>query len=154
VKTFSAAQRQGEDMKTRSIHGLLIAPLACVALVAMPVRAADPNAKAVAAATGERGTAVVNTERALGSKTASGERYDPHQLTAGHPALPFGTELMVKNPKTHKSVVVRVNDRAPPAKGRVLDLSPAAAKALGLRGAHSAEVTIEVVAPAPKSRKG
>jgi len=133
---------------------LWAACLSGLALIGMAAHAAGPSAKAVAAAAGERGMAVVNTERALGSKTASGERYDPHQLTAAHRTLPFGTELMVKNPKTHKSVVVRVNDRAATAKSSILDISPAAAKALGLRGAQSAEVTIEVVTPAPRGVKG
>jgi rare lipoprotein A len=143
-------------MMTRSNFHLPLLLLCAMAWASLPARAADATAMAVAAAGGERGTAVVNTDRALGSKTASGERYDPQQLTAAHRNLPFGTELMVKNPKTHKSVVVRVNDRASAAgaNARVLDLSPAAAKALGLRGAHSAEVTIEVVTPAPKPRKG
>jgi rare lipoprotein A len=141
-------------MGIRSIRGLWAAPLCGLAMLAMAAQAAGPTGKAVAAAAGERGTAVVSTERALGSKTASGERYDPHQLTAAHRTLPFGTELMVKNPKTHKSVVVRVNDRAAAAKSSILDISPAAAKALGLRGAQSAEVTIEVVTPAPKGGKG
>jgi rare lipoprotein A len=141
-------------MNTRSIRALLVAPACCMALLAASAQAADPAAKAVAAASGERGLAVVKTERALGSKTASGERYDPHQLTVAHRTLPFGTELMVKNPKTHKSVVVRVNDRTPASGGRILDLSPAAAKALGLRGAHSAEVTVEVITPTAKSSKG
>lgn len=141
-------------MDTRSIRALwAVLPLVCLSALGASAHAAGPAGKAVAAATGERGMAVVNTERALGSKTASGERYDPHQLTAAHRTLPFGTELMVKNPKTHKSVVVRVNDRAAAAKASILDILPAAAKALGLRGAQSAEVTIEVVTPAGKGGK-
>lgn len=139
-------------MSIRWVFGSWLAPLCVGVLAAVSAQAADRNAKAVLAAGGERGVAVVNTERALGSKTASGERYDPQQLTAAHRSLPFGTELIVKNPKTHKSVVVRVNDRALKANGGILDLSPAAAKALGLRGAHSAEVTIEVINPNPATR--
>jgi rare lipoprotein A len=138
-------------MMTRSIRRLLAAPACCVAFVGMPTLAADPGAKAIAAAWGERGVAVVYAERALGSKTASGERYDPHKLTVAHRTLPFGTELMVKNPKSHKSIFVRVNDRTAAANGQILELSPAAARALGLRGANAAEVSIEVVTPAPKS---
>lgn len=141
-------------MNIRSMHALLVLPVCCMALLGTPTLAAGPAAQAVGAASGERGVAVVSTDRALGSKTASGERYDPLKLTAAHRTLPFGTELMVKNPKTHKSVVVRVIDRAPATGGRILDLSPAAAKALGLRGASSAEVTVEVIPAVGKAGKG
>jgi rare lipoprotein A len=65
-------------------------------------------------------------------KTASGERFDPNQLTAAHRTLPFGTLVKVTNLDNGRHVVVRINDRGPFKKGRVLDLSPAAARA-GLR---------------------
>ena len=69
-----------------------------------------------------------------GRRTASGERYDMHELTAAHRTLPFGTRLEVRNPRNGRSVVVRVTDRGPFAKNRILDLSYAAAKELGLVG--------------------
>jgi rare lipoprotein A len=69
---------------------------------------------------------------ALTSKTASGERMNPAKLTAAHKTLPFGTKLRVTNPKNGKSVVVRINDRGPFIKGRVLDLSKAAAQKIGI----------------------
>ena len=69
---------------------------------------------------------------ALTSRTASGERMNPSKLTAAHKTLPFGTRLRVTNPRNGKSVVVRVNDRGPFVKGRVLDLSKAAASQIGL----------------------
>ena len=69
---------------------------------------------------------------ALTSRTASGERMNPAKLTAAHKTLPFGTRLRVTNPRNGKSVVVRVNDRGPFVKGRVLDLSKAAASQIGL----------------------
>lgn len=68
---------------------------------------------------------------ALSSMTASGERMNPAALTAAHRSLPFGTMLKVTNQKNGKSVVVRINDRGPFIKGRVIDLSKAAAKKLG-----------------------
>lgn len=68
---------------------------------------------------------------ALHSQTASGERMDPTELTAAHRSLPFGTKLKVTNQKNGKSVVVRINDRGPFIKGRVIDLSKAAARELG-----------------------
>jgi rare lipoprotein A len=63
-------------------------------------------------------------------RTASGERYDPNKFTAAHKTLPFGTRLLVTDIKTKRSVVVVINDRGPFTKGRVIDLSLAAAKAL------------------------
>ena len=69
-----------------------------------------------------------------GRKTASGERFNPQNLTAAHKTLPFGTLLRVENPANGRSVVVRVNDRGPFVKGRDLDLSAQAAKELGIKG--------------------
>ena len=75
---------------------------------------------------------------ALYSKTASGERMNPAAMTAAHRTLPFGTKLKVTNQRNGKSVVVRVNDRGPFIKGRVLDLSKAAAGKLGfIKSGHT-----------------
>ena len=78
-----------------------------------------------------------------GSKTASGQRFNQNAMTCAHRSLPFGTKLRV----THggQSVVVTVNDRGPFIKGRVLDLSTGAARAIGLTGAGVGKVTAEVV---------
>ena len=69
-----------------------------------------------------------------GRKTASGERFDTTELTAAHLSLPFGTKLLVRNERNGKEVVVRVNDRGPYIKTRIIDLSQAAARALGIDG--------------------
>ena len=69
-----------------------------------------------------------------GKRTANGERLNTHALTAAHKSLPFGTQLGVTNERTGKSVVVRINDRGPYARGRVIDLSKAAADAVGILG--------------------
>ena len=69
-----------------------------------------------------------------GKKTANGERFNTNDLTAAHKTLPFGTEVRVTNERTGKSVVVRINDRGPYAHGRVIDLSKAAAEAVGIEG--------------------
>lgn len=75
---------------------------------------------------------------ALTSKTASGERMNPSAMTAAHRSLPFGTKIRVTNQKNGKSVVVRINDRGPFIKGRVLDLSKAAAQQIGfVRSGHT-----------------
>lgn len=75
-------------------------------------------------------------------RTASGERFNMNELTAAHPTLPFGTQLKVRNPANGRAVVVRVNDRGPFIAGRSIDLSHAAASALGLiqRGAGQVEM--------------
>jgi rare lipoprotein A len=78
-----------------------------------------------------------------GRRTASGERYDMHALTAAHRTLPLGSYVRVTNPATSRSVVVRINDRGPYARGRVIDLSMAAATLLDMRHAGTARVQIE-----------
>ena len=80
-----------------------------------------------------------------GTKTASGERFDTHQLTAAHPTLPFGTKLRVTNVTTGRSVTVRVNDRGPFVHGRVVDVSYAAAETIGMVGRGVAKVKLDVV---------
>lgn len=75
---------------------------------------------------------------ALTSKTASGERMNPAAMTAAHRSLPFGSKIRVTNQRNGKSVVVRINDRGPFIKGRVIDLSKAAAQELGfVRAGHT-----------------
>jgi rare lipoprotein A len=68
-----------------------------------------------------------------GNRTANGEIFNPNGLTAAHRTLPFGTCLLVGNPKTGKSVKVRVNDRGPFTRGVSLDLSAGAARSIGMR---------------------
>jgi len=73
-------------------------------------------------------------DKHAGSKTASGERVNPRALTAAHRTLPFGTRVRVTHKKNGRSVVVRINDRGPFVRGRVIDLTPRAAAALGFSG--------------------
>lgn len=77
---------------------------------------------------------------ALYSRTASGERMNPEAMTAAHRTLPLGTRLKVVNKRNGKSVIVRINDRGPFVKGRVLDLSKGAARHLGFVKAGHAKV--------------
>jgi rare lipoprotein A len=79
------------------------------------------------------------------SETASGEKFDPNELTAAHPSLPFGTKLRVTNTATGKSVMVRVNDRGPYVAGRVVDVSYSAAQALGMVNSGLANVKLDVM---------
>jgi rare lipoprotein A len=79
------------------------------------------------------------------SRTASGERLNPAELTAAHPSLPFGTRVRVTSVDTGRSVVVRVNDRGPFVKGRALDVSYSAAKQLDVTERGVAKVKMEVL---------
>jgi len=76
-------------------------------------------------------------------KTASGERVDPSQLTAAHKSLRFGTMVKVTNEKNGRTVMVRINDRGPFVRGRVIDLTPAAANQLGFSGVAPVVVSEE-----------
>lgn len=80
-----------------------------------------------------------------GRMTASGERFDMHALTAAHPTLPFGTRLRVVNLDNDREVEVRVNDRGPAVSGRIIDLSYAAARALGAIGRGVIPVRLTVL---------
>ena len=97
---------------------------------------------AAATPTASQGVASFYTE---GSVTASGEKFNTHELTAAHPTLPFGTRLRVTNVASGRSVTVRVNDRGPYVPGRVVDVSYSAADALGMVGKGIAKVKLDVV---------
>jgi rare lipoprotein A len=105
----------------------------------------DANAAVTASSGSERGFSGMASfyGNESGSKTASGQRFNQNALTAAHRSLPFGTKLRV----THggRSVIVTINDRGPFVRGRVLDLSTAAARAVGLTSAGVGHVTAEVV---------
>jgi rare lipoprotein A len=92
--------------------------------------------------TASQGVASFYTE---GTQTASGEKFDTHDLTAAHPTLPFGTRLRVTNVASGKSVTVRVNDRGPYVPGRVVDVSYSAAETLGMVGSGTAKVKLDVI---------
>ena len=77
-----------------------------------------------------------------GRRTASGERFDMHAFTAAHKTLPFGTRVLVRNPRNGKQVVVRINDRGPFSRDRIIDLSHAAARRLGLDASGHGHVVL------------
>jgi rare lipoprotein A len=81
--------------------------------------------------------------RFVGRRTASGERYNMNAMTAAHKTLPLASYVRVTNMSNHKVVVVKINDRGPYVRGRVIDLSYAAAKMLGLAHSGTARVQIE-----------
>ena len=81
-----------------------------------------------------------------GNRTASGERFDPGQLTAAHRTLPFGSKVRVTNMSTGDSVIVRINDRGPFSRGRVIDVSHAAAREIGMQRSGTARVKLALLA--------
>ena len=91
------------------------------------------------------GLASYYADKYQGRKTANGETFDTTRLTAAHRTLPFGTRVRVTNVVNGKSVIVRVNDRGPFVAGRVIDLSPAAAKQLDMLRAGTVRVKLEVL---------
>ncbi len=93
------------------------------------------------AAAADRGgvASVYSTES--GGGTASGQKLNPHALTAAHRSLPFGTKVKVTNKHNGRAVVVTINDRGPFVRGRIIDLTPAAARVLGFSGL--AQVTLD-----------
>lgn len=91
-----------------------------------------------------RGKASWYGPRFHGRRTSNGERFDMNGLTAAHPTLPFGTRVLVRNLANGREVIVRINDRLPGLKGRIIDLSKAAAAALGfLKAGETAVVLLE-----------
>jgi rare lipoprotein A len=122
--------------------------LGVIAAVAACAEKRGPTAPvAVSPEPGQRNVGLASWygQRHHGRSTASGERYDMHRLTAAHRTLPFGTRLRVTSVENGRSVVVRVNDRGPHVAGRLIDLSYAAAKALGMVSNGVARVEIVVL---------
>ena len=103
----------------------------------LPDRAPEAPAKAVEASYYGKGFA--------GKPTANGERFDPERLTAAHRTLPFGSIVKVTNAATGKTVKVKINDRGPFHGNREIDLSTAAARAIGMLDSGTAKVTLDVV---------
>jgi rare lipoprotein A len=126
----SHQQSNRVHMAGNSLKKTFIASVLAIAVIAIP-----------AAASAQTGVASVYAYS--GGRTASGERASPGALTAAHRTLPFGTLVRVTNERNGHSVVVRINDRGPFVHGRVIDLTPAGAHALGFSGL--AQVSLDVV---------
>jgi rare lipoprotein A len=113
---------------------------ALFALVAAPILLAAAGDKHLG--TGE---ASYYGREFMGSRTASGERFDPDAMTAAHRTVAFGSKIRVTNLANSKDVIVRVNDRGPWRKGRIIDISYAAAKQIGMHRSGTAKVRLELV---------
>lgn len=109
---------------------------------------------AAARATGiMRGKATYYADSLAGHRTASGERYDPNRAQAAHRTLPFGTIVRVTSLNSNRTIVVRIVNRGPfGGRGRIIDLSHAAAERLGIVRAGVADVRIDVLEVPAKSR--
>ena len=81
-----------------------------------------------------------------GARTANGERYNPNGLTAAHRTLPFGTKVRVTSLKTGKSAIVRINDRGPFHRSRMIDVSAGTAAAIGIKNDGIGDVKMEILA--------
>jgi rare lipoprotein A len=122
------------------MRGLLIGTLAL--LLAAPAIAAD---EAEAGTDLGSGMASYFSHEIAGNRTANGERCDPDTLTAAHRTAPFGSRMRVTNLATGKSVVVRINDRGPFRASRVIDLSHAAAREIGMHRTGTAKVSLALL---------
>lgn len=130
--------------RARALLGFLAVLAATAGLVAgcagFRGRAGSPNWR-------EQGLASWYGADFHGRRTANGERYNMYAMTAAHKTLPLGTQIVVINRQTGRRIRVRVNDRGPFVAGRIVDLSLAAARALGSAGAGVVPVTLEAVLP-------
>ena len=123
---------------------------------ARSLAAARTGASSEATADAETGTYLASGvasyygRELAGRRTASGERFNPEGLTAAHRTLPLGTRIRVTNPANGRSVVVRVNDRGPFIRGRILDLSHGAARVIGLASRGHGRVEIERLGRTPR----
>ena len=105
----------------------------------------DKPEQATRGASAGGGEASYYGEELRGEPTASGERFNPEGYTAAHRTLPLGTRLRVTNVNNGQSVIVRVNDRGPFVRHRVIDVSKGAARALGMLGRGTAQVRLEMI---------
>ena len=131
-------------MVTRQLGFFVLA--ASLALSLTSFAEAKSRSKAHHSSSASSGVASVYATKGdgyAGKRTASGERAQSGALTAAHKSLPFGTMVRVTNTRNNKSVVVRINDRGPFVRGRVIDLTPAGARAIGMSGL--APVSLSVV---------
>jgi rare lipoprotein A len=115
------------------------------ALIALVFLASADVQARVAPGYTQAGTASYYHDRFHGRRTASGTRYNKNALSAAHKTLPLGSKVKVTDSRTGRSVVVKINDRGPFVKGRVIDLSRAAAREIGLTKKGLAKVKVEVL---------
>lgn len=135
-------------------RGFCSAPASLLAASCLVVQLAPAESRPVTRSATQNATTVAVTQTGIasfyggkhhGRRTANGETFDMHALTAAHRTLPFGTKLKVTSLANNHSVLVRINDRGPFVNGRIIDLSYAAATELEMIQSGLAEVKLEVV---------
>jgi rare lipoprotein A len=133
----------------RAFSAMMIPLLLTVSAAAQEVEAVDQADQSVADIDEETeiggGMASYYGNELAGNRTASGERFDPGQLTAAHRSLPFGSMVRVTNTSNGDSVIVRINDRGPFAHGRIIDVSQAAAREIGMHRSGTARVKLALL---------
>ena len=133
----------------RAFSAMMIPLLLTVSAAAQEAEAVDQADQSVADIDEETeiggGMASYYGNELAGNRTASGERFDPGQLTAAHRSLPFGSMVRVTNTSNGDSVIVRINDRGPFAHGRVIDVSQAAAREIGMHRSGTARVKLALL---------
>ncbi|WP_426614292.1 septal ring lytic transglycosylase RlpA family protein [Bradyrhizobium sp. McL0616] len=138
----SPAGRQKAEFSSASRQAAIVHPHRVAMLHPRPIYRPRPSHDTASArSTASQGVASFYSD----TETASGEKFDKNELTAAHPTLPFGTKLRVTDVSSGRFVTVRVNDRGPFVRGRVVDISPSAAEALGMVDKGLANVRLDVV---------
>jgi len=128
-------------MKSKLIQSFVLLALSAV----LGCSSVQPRSGAEWIGYTESGKASFYADKHQSNKTASGERYDHDLKTAAHKTIPFGSKVRVTNVTNGKSVVVKINDRGPFVKGRIVDLSKSAFSSIGNTSAGLISVRIEVV---------
>ncbi|WP_082925569.1 septal ring lytic transglycosylase RlpA family protein [Erythrobacter neustonensis] len=146
--SFAAAPEQGPQVQpVASAAAVEMVPLTTVAELPAPVaQTAEAAPSAPRESIVGRGSASYYAAHFNGRRTASGERFDNADLTAAHRTLPFGSRVRVTNVANGRSVVVRINDRGPFTRGRMIDVSRAAADQLGLVARGHGDVELALIA--------
>jgi rare lipoprotein A len=138
----SPVGRQKADLGATGRQAAVERPHRAAALHPRPIsRARVPGSRSEVKQAALHGVASFYSD----TETASGEKFDKNELTAAHPTLPFGTKLRVTDVSSGRFVTVRVNDRGPYVRGRVVDISPSAAEALGMVDKGITNVRLDVV---------
>ena len=130
----------------RAFSAVLIPLLLTVSAAAQEAQTIEEPAADIEQATEiDGGMASYYGDELAGNRTASGERFDPDKLTGAHRSLPFGSLVRVTNVANGDSVVVRINDRGPFSRGRVIDISHAAAREIGMHRSGTARVKLALL---------
>ena len=133
----------------RAFSAMMIPLLLTVSAAAQEVEAIDQADQSVVDIDEETeiggGMASYYGNELAGNRTASGERFNPSQLTAAHRSLPFGSRVRVTNTANGDSVIVRINDRGPFSHGRVIDVSHSAAREIGMHRSGTARVKLALL---------